>query len=211
MRPDRVVLGDKRNRTRPCPLVLHDYHCHQSRSSAHLHGLGFLAICSVLYDLNYITDRTADLVALSGSNSEQNVRLNRSLFETFSHDMPIVFGAPLSSLLKLRKDEWESLRVYRDALREALRTVEDDQRVNAKVVFNDLVLPELNRIDLLFNRNTRFLMKAAARDVTFATGAVAIGLLTGFVAIQVDCGRTASCLTAPAQIPACGFPAPGSS
>jgi hypothetical protein len=147
--------------------------------------LSFMALGSLLFDLNYITDRTADLLALESSNSTTNVALNRTLLEEFSHDMPIVFGAPLSALLKLRKKEWESFLDYRDALRQALRTVESDKQAKASTVFADIVNPELNRIDLSLKRNKSLLSKAAGRDAILAVGAVAMGLLTGFVSPQI--------------------------
>ena len=143
--------------------------------------LGYATVCSTLYRLNYITDRVAETYALRESNASVDVAFNRSLFEAFSHDVPVVLGSPLRTLLKLRRTDWEAFRVYRDALRSALRTIKEDRLANPAGVFSDVIQPELNRIDLTMKRNRRLLLKTAVRDAAFATAAVGIGLLSGFV------------------------------
>jgi hypothetical protein len=93
-----------------------------------------------------------------------------------------MFRVPLRVLLKLRRDEAEAFAVYRDTLRLALREVEKNGVAKAKTILNDVVQPELHKLDLIVRRNRRRMLSAAARDALFATGAITIGLATGFIA-----------------------------
>lgn len=73
-----------------------------------IRDLSFMTLTGTMYGLNYLTDRTADSVALSRRDSETDSQNNQKLLEAFAHEVPIMFDAPLTKLLELRKKEGDS-------------------------------------------------------------------------------------------------------
>jgi hypothetical protein len=146
-----------------------------------LSDLGYVAVCSSLYRLNYLTDRLADMYALAQTGSAGNTAATFSVVRALTHDVPVVFGTPLVQLLRFREAEGEAFRVYRDALKKAVQESESIGPNKAEAVFSDVVQPELNKIDLAMKRNPKLLLQSSGRDVLFTTGTLSIALAAGLV------------------------------
>ncbi|MCP4605882.1 MAG: hypothetical protein GY847_36110 [Proteobacteria bacterium] len=149
-----------------------------------IHDISFGVVSSMTLRLAYLTNREADSVALEAGNPQNVGSINKSILSELSHNLPIVQKIPIKKLLGLRKKEEESFNVYRDAIRVAIKENTANPS-KGREIFQDIIRPELNKIDLAVRRNKRTLLRAVTRDVLFATGAIAIGMYSGLVTPEV--------------------------
>ncbi len=95
--------------------------------------------------------------------------------------MPIIPNADLSSLVDLRDAEQEAFAVYRDALSEAMSAGEHCDITNLRSAFDDLVRPELNKLDYAIKNSRRKLKLKVGQDLIYGTAFVGLGLFGGFL------------------------------
>jgi hypothetical protein len=137
------------------------------------------------YGTAFLTHREIDLeIAADLMPVEQRQRA-RVLTGSFSHDVPILNGVRLEDIVRLRRDEADSFQVYRDAFRKAVKDVSGDEPEKIKQAFNDVVLPELNRIDAKITNAKRVLRKDLAVDAVAATGFIGLGLFSGILPTNI--------------------------
>ena len=140
-------------------------------------------IINWLYDVRYITDRPIDidLLRIMGENVGINTH---QLRVQASHPLPFIDNLDTNTLLKLRKEEGESFKVYRDRVRDLMgQTTLSDHEF--KEAFRDLVLPELNQIDKSIASVKKMVKKELREKLIFGTGMVTIGLAAGTVTPEV--------------------------
>jgi hypothetical protein len=99
----------------------------------------------------------------------------------FSHSLPVVDDIEIGKIIKLRKAEGESFDVYRDALARALKQYENLTLSKQVQLFNDVIRPEITKIELAVRKSRKLLVKSLAQDVIIASGAVGIGLFSGLL------------------------------
>jgi hypothetical protein len=102
---------------------------------------------SRLYGFRYLTDRPDDLKVLSAINSSSVESINAKAQSALRHSLPVVKGLNTKALIRLRQTEGESFIVYREALTRVLREVEHNDEAGIRQAFDDMVRPELHRLD----------------------------------------------------------------
>jgi hypothetical protein len=145
-----------------------------------LSDIGLQAVSSMAFRTSYLTNREADVKALEGSNTAEGTAISRRLFKDLAHEIPVIQDIPLANVIALREREQEAFQVYRDAVRAALHEG-NSAPLKGRELYQDIIRPELNKIDLAMRRNREMLFKAAARDAVLGIGAVALGIYSGLV------------------------------
>jgi hypothetical protein len=138
---------------------------------------------SRFFGFRYLTDRPDDLAVLSAINSNTVESLNVKAQSALRHSLPVVDGLDTKALIRLRQTEGEAFIVYRDALNGVLREVEHNDAASIKQAFDDIVRPELHRLDKAV-ASARKLVRRSLRDsVLIGTGLVCIGVFGGFFVV----------------------------
>jgi hypothetical protein len=130
---------------------------------------------------NYLTGSELDLhLILSVGAREARVQ-NAALVEALKHTVPYLGNVDIGRLLKLREEEGEAFRVYRDALQKTLKEVRAARPQEMAEAFEDTVRPELNKIDLAVRKARKLLWGSLRRDIVLGGGAIAIGVFSGIL------------------------------
>lgn len=99
-----------------------------------------------------------------------------------NHALPLVKGAKLENLVRLRQQEESSFNVYRDTMKSLLsdRTLSYEQLENT---FKAHVVPEINKIENRIRNSERLLKNSLRENLVFGTGYLAVSMLSvGFSA-----------------------------
>ena len=138
-----------------------------------------------LADAAYLTDRSIDGIVLDGAVGREHIDESATLKAAFIHSLPFLGGVSVQEMLKLRNNEAEAFRVYRDTLSRAVKECGGKSVAAAHELFADVVQPELNKIDAAVRSARDRLRSKARRDVLLGSGIVSIGLASGFLAPNV--------------------------
>lgn len=135
---------------------------------------------SKLYDASILTNRTVDFELTNAINLVNNSQLQFDL----NHELPFMQNIPLKKLIELRKKEGEAFEVYRDSVSKAIKESEKQiypNRLKKKEIYNDIIRPELNKIDLTIKNSKKLLFGNIKQDLLLGTSFIGIGLATGFM------------------------------
>ncbi|MDQ3819775.1 MAG: hypothetical protein M3362_19160 [Acidobacteriota bacterium] len=138
-------------------------------------------------DLNYLTDRELDLSVLEATNDPAKKRFSKALIEGFSHSLPFIQNVSLNKLLRLRMEEGESFQVYRDSVSAMLKSLKPADSEKIKEAFEDVVVPELRKIDLTIKNTKKLLRESITSNIIYGTSLVTVGLAGGF--LSPDAGK----------------------
>lgn len=143
-------------------------------------------------DANYLTDRQVDLDVISEiGDSEANLR-NRALMDGLSHLVPYVHEPNLAKLVKLRAKETEAFKVYRDSLTQAIKSTNDTDPKKVREAFNDIVRPELNKIDWTIKNSRMLFADALKNELIVGAGRITVALFGGL--LSPDIGKIVAAL-----------------
>lgn len=136
---------------------------------------------SRLFGTSYLTHREIDMRLISSIGHQEDKRRNALLLKDFAHDLPTLGDIDLLGALKLRKSEPEAFAVYQNALRESLDLAKSETGEKIRQVFQDVVRPELDKLDVTVRNYRRTLKTSLAQDAVVGSGFVAMGLFAGFL------------------------------
>lgn len=153
---------------------------HQALIEPALVDLSYRYALNWMYDVRYLTDRQidADLLDLLGGGDDGGAE--SSVGRRIQHGLPFVDGLDVETLLKLRKEEGEAFRVYRDRVRSLFEAHCDTDR-EFQEAFRDIVEPELNRIDNAVATAKKMVKSELREKLVFGTGVVTMGLAAGTI------------------------------
>lgn len=140
---------------------------------------------SSLYNTNYVTDRDFDFQVLSLVNDQTTNTFNDSLLQSLSHPLPYIENVELSRIIKLRQEEGESFRVYREAVTNALKQAKGLSQRETKQLLNDVIRPEVANIELTISNSKKILQDTRRRDFLLLSGFVAMALYSGLLPAQI--------------------------
>lgn len=140
-----------------------------------IHGLG----------TNYLTNREIDTRVLDALHNENKQSVSQQMFKGLTHNLPVLSNINMDTVLKVRKEEGEAFLVYRDALTSLLRKDALDTK-DLKEAFQDIVQPEINKINLIFKNNQKSVLGSLKTDACIAVGVIGIGLYSGIFAPDVS-------------------------
>jgi hypothetical protein len=133
------------------------------------------------YGCNYLTAREIDLNLISNINDENTNGASLALSKAFGHSLPMIENISIDGLLKLRTEEAEAFHVYRDALSKGLETAGCTDGKLYQQIFDDIVRPEVNKIDSTIKNSRKLLKESIRQDIVFGAGFVSVGLFSGIL------------------------------
>jgi hypothetical protein len=83
--------------------------------------------------------------------------------------------------VNLRQAEGAAFEIYRDTVTKALRKNRKLTASQQVEFFNDVIRPEIAKIELAVRRSRKLLIRSIISDVIVASGAVGIGLFSGLL------------------------------
>jgi hypothetical protein len=126
-----------------------------------------------------LTNRELDLELIRNLHQSPENEASRHLFDGLTHSLPFVQQISLENLLTLREKEGESFQVYRDSLSNALKTYSLSNAGQSRQLFQDIIQPELNRIDLTVKNSRKLLNQKTSIDLLIGAGFLTVGLSNG--------------------------------
>lgn len=131
---------------------------------------------------HYLTDRDIDFEVVSAVNDPETAKNSDILLSGLSHIVPLIPEVPLSSLAKFRLNEGEAFRVYRDKLVSVIHELQSESVLTesrVKQALEDVIEPELNKMDHVIRENKQLLTGQLQQDIIFGSGMISVGLFTG--------------------------------
>jgi hypothetical protein len=148
-----------------------------------INDLQYRELMRWLYNAKYLSDRPADSLILNQIDGHHQT-IQQDFASAITHSLPFIENLDTKTILKLRTEEGEAFNLYRDKVKDFVDGTPVGSRP-LKDAFNDLIRPELNKIDSAV-KNARSMVKDSIReDLIFGVGAVTIGISIGIVAPKV--------------------------
>lgn len=134
----------------------------------------------------YLTHRPIDVDFLAAINDNDNFAAwNAVLTQYLEYEMPILNDVPLEELIDLRTKDYDAFLVYRDTLKRVIKDhVASGPAITGKEaadIYDDVVRPELNKMNLKLKSVRDRLSSRLRRDVIIASGIVLLGLSSGLI------------------------------
>ena len=134
----------------------------------------------------YLTDRPVDSTFLRKVNQDANLASwTAVLSQHLQYEMPILTGVPLTELIDLRTHGYEAFQVYRDTMKEIInKHIVNKPAITgteAKDIHDDIVLPQLHKMNQKLKAAKDKLSNRTRRDVLIAGGTLVLGLSSGLV------------------------------
>jgi hypothetical protein len=106
----------------------------------------------------------------------------------FFHDVPVLEDIPIGRIMKLRKSEGPAFELYRDSVVKSVRASKGEARKRQHEIFNDVIRPELTKLETSIRRSRKLLRQSVSQDLILAAGAVAIGVFGNFLPPELRMG-----------------------
>jgi hypothetical protein len=121
------------------------------------------------------------------ANSDENINRNQVLQRELACELPILLGIPLESLIEIREKEHEAFLVYRDSIRIATNEYISKglNSKDAKQVYEDLILPKLNSLNLEVKVIKDRAWRNLKLDISVLVTCGVFGLLSNLLAMQI--------------------------
>lgn len=136
---------------------------------------------SYFYDSSILFDNKQKY-QIAGKMNEKIASINSEAFnDSISHYLPTIHSRDPLEIIKLRTEEEESFKVYRDKLHKLLMEAPKHEGKVISDIFRDTVLPEINLINKKI-KDFQVKKQTAIRDkLIFGSGAVTFGLYSGML------------------------------
>jgi len=126
-------------------------------------------------DLHYLTNRKIDSKIINHINSEKS-SYNNNIIEGLVHSLPFLIGADIKKIIKVREEEGSAFEVYRNSIKEVIKETENlDDEKSFKKAINDIVVPEIAKIEQIIDANKKYFQSKMLSKVIFSSILIAIG------------------------------------
>jgi hypothetical protein len=129
--------------------------------------------------LNPLTNREISLEAIQYFEGKPHRPTTNPTM--FSHFLPIVDAVEIKRILKLRNEEAGAFERYRDAISKNLRKHPKATVREQVQLFDDVIRPEIAKIDAAVRRSRKLLVRSIMQDVVVISGAIGIGAFSGLL------------------------------
>lgn len=143
-------------------------------------------LASRTIDTKYLTNRSIDIAFLrSVTEDEDFARYNDVLGKYLMYELPMLPNVHLPYLLDLRRHEHDAFLVYRNSINQIVRTYVKDRKTlsasDAKAIYEDLVYPQLCRLNTKVETIRRSLREKAKEEILVTAGVLSFGLFSGLL------------------------------
>ncbi|MEN6314458.1 MAG: hypothetical protein ABFD25_09455 [Clostridiaceae bacterium] len=94
------------------------------------------------FDYSYLTNRILDTKLINLVNGNNSSEINSKIYDCITHQLPLICGAEIEDVLKIRQNDGESFELYRRNMRKLVRELPNNQN-DAKLYF--LMICSLNK------------------------------------------------------------------
>jgi len=127
---------------------------------------------------SYLTDRKYDIDLMEAL--EFRSACKDTLFNnTLDHQLPIVQAASLANIVKLRQNEGEAFKVYRDSINHVLMDHQKAGLQTLNEIQRDIIDPEIHKMEQTLKTEKKVLVGKAVRDVVLTGAGISIGCFSG--------------------------------
>jgi hypothetical protein len=157
-------------------------------------------------NLKYLTDRTIDISILQATTQEDHfLKYNDVLATQLKLEMPVFSNIPLSSLLKIRSNEYDAFISYRETIDELFNGyITDGHEISPKIanqLYSDIIQPKVLKLDKRISAIRKSAILRSLAEVALSAGSLTFGLYgnylpAAFQAALVAIGLTSAVTTA---------------
>lgn len=140
----------------------------------------------VKHQARYVTDSSLEAEFLESVYPRRDLDTNvRALLSALNARLPVLTDLPLATVLKIRKNDYESFRLYRSALREVIaKHVKPNQVMSvreASQVYEDVIAPQLTKLELDVKAKRRSITKRSMAKTVVPVAMLSLGVISGLV------------------------------
>lgn len=126
----------------------------------------------------YLTNRPIDTLIMKKLGQDNTS--NKTTLNYIKPVLPLIQNVNLENLLKIRDTDYDSFLVYRDKLREIIKINDLKTEKDYQDAYNDLIQPEINRMNNVLRKNRKHLIKRIGIDVGLTSIICSIGMYNHF-------------------------------
>lgn len=126
----------------------------------------------------YLTNRPIDTLIMKKLGQDNTS--NKATLNYIKPVLPLIQNVNLENLLKIRDTDYDSFLVYRDKLREIIKINDLKTEKDYQNAYNDLIQPEINRMNNVLRKNRKHLIKRIGIDVGLTSIICSIGMYNHF-------------------------------
>jgi hypothetical protein len=186
-----------------------------------LQGIATDVTCLKFYcsnsNLKYLTDRKLDVSILQATTEEHNfLKYNDVLSSQLMFEMPIFSNISLSTLLKIRANEYDAFTSYRETINHLVNEyVAQGRELSPKIakqIYSDIIQPKVSRLDKRISSIRASAILRSTATVALSTSSLIFGLYgnylpPAFQAALISLGLTSAVGTAKSLPNIIGTPA----
>jgi len=131
------------------------------------------------YKTQFLTDNVIQFNYCTKNFKTKKAEMANEIVTELSHSIPVLSDIPTVQLLKIRERDGELFEVYRDKLHSTLDQSKKLPPSEAEELFDNEIMPEIHKIDLLMKNNKKRITKDLIDDVLIGSGYLTIALING--------------------------------
>jgi hypothetical protein len=137
-------------------------------------------------NLKYLTDRTIDISLLQATTQEDNLlKYNDVLSSQLIFEMPVFSNISLSSLLKIRANEYDAFTSYRETINHLVNEyIAQGRQLSpniAKQIYSDIIQPKVLALDKRISSIRRSAIRRSLTNLAISAGSLTFGLCGNFL------------------------------
>jgi hypothetical protein len=137
-------------------------------------------------NLKYLTDRTIDISFLQAATQEDNfLKYNDVLSSQLIFEMPVFSNISLSSLLKIRINEYDAFTTYRETINDLVNEyMAQGHKLSTKIakqIYSDTIQPKVRRLDKRISSIRASAILRSTATVALSTSSLIFGLYGNYL------------------------------
>ena len=141
-------------------------------------------------NLKYLTDRTIDVSFLQATTQEDNfLKYNDVLSSQLMFEMPIFSNISLSTLLKIRANEYDAFVSYRETINDLVNEyIAQGHQLSPKIakqIYSDIIQPKVSRLDERISKIRASAILRSLAKVALSTSSLIFGLYGNYIPPEI--------------------------
>jgi hypothetical protein len=177
---------EQKGRVKIPKIIQRKLNIHKDFAEEVAYNVDYGLACGKCFGASFLTNDQMHLKFLSLlSNNKETENRNKIAYDTLTTTVPFLEDVSLINLVKLRNREFESLRIFRKALNEAILSFYDSKKSITKnianEIYNDVIAPKLIGMDKKVKIAKKDLVDDFRRTTLSLVGVISFGVLSGFI------------------------------
>ncbi len=189
-RPRIVRKLEREGRIRLSRTLSRELGLHKYMARDVIHNVAYHLLVNKALGTSLVTDRELHLAFLRHASQDHSMEERNTIAQKYLTAMvPFLDDVPIPKLLALREREAESFVRFRARFTNTIDEFRSEgatfTRKSARMIYQDVLAPELARLDLRVRKAKRDLVSSATRSVVGMVGAISFGLFSGLIGTEV--------------------------